>query len=48
MAFEVIDETEEGIFVKGVADPEGNTHDGSKSFIPFSDTLNIITWKGGL
>jgi len=44
MAFEVIDEADDGYFVKGIADPEGNQHDGSKTFISFCDTLNIIQW----
>ncbi len=45
IAFEVIDEAPDGYFVKGVNDPEGNKHDGSKCFINLDDTLNIHEWK---
>ena len=45
IAYEVIDSCETGVFVKGITDPEGNQHDGSKTFIEYDDTLSITEWK---
>lgn len=40
--YEVIDTCEDGLFVKGIDSPEGWKHDGSKTFIEYDRTLNII------
>lgn len=47
-SFFVIDETDDGIFCRGVDRPDGMIHDGSKCFILFEDTYDIIEWKEGL
>ena len=44
-AFVVIDENEEGIWCAGTKSPSGMDHDGTKTFINFKETYNIIEWK---
>ncbi len=44
-AFIVLDENEDGIWCKGTTRPDGMDHDGSKAFIDFQDTYEIIEWK---
>lgn len=44
-SFMVLDENEEGIWCAGTKRPDGMDHDGSKCFIEFEDTCNIIEWK---
>ncbi len=44
-SFMVLDESDEGIFCKGVNAPNGAEHDGTKCFIKFSDTLDILEWR---
>ena len=46
-SFFVIDETDDGIFCRGVARPDGFSHDGSKCFIHYKETYDIIEWKEG-
>jgi hypothetical protein len=45
VSYEIIDIGDDGLWVKGVRNPAGHNHDGSKTSISFDDTLEIMVWK---
>lgn len=45
VSYEILDIGDDGLWVKGVRNPEGYDHDGCKTFIGFDETLEIMVWK---